>query len=241
MNGLALCAGVGGLELSLSLIIPTYRTVCYVEREAFAAATLVARMDEGWLDPAPVWDDVESFDGRRWRGYVDIVSAGFPCQPWSAAGLGLGVEDERWIWPIIAERLREIRPGLVWLENVPALVARGGLGHVLGPLAEIGLDAQWDVFRAADVRASHRRERLFILAYNDRGRLALERSAHHDNGRDAFRHADGCDPEILAHTHGGTLRIEPERNQWDRRRERATECEHAEPGTDVPCFSARTC
>lgn len=82
MNGLALCAGVGGLELGLRLAIgPSYRTVCFVEREAFAAATLVARMEDEALDQAPVWDDLTTFDGRPWCGVVDLVAAGFPCQP----------------------------------------------------------------------------------------------------------------------------------------------------------------
>lgn len=86
MNGLALCAGAGGLELALHIADPGYRTVCYVEREARAAATLVARMADETLDSAPIWGDVTSFDGRRWRGVVDIVSGGYPCQGESNAG-----------------------------------------------------------------------------------------------------------------------------------------------------------
>lgn len=95
MNGLALCAGVGGLELALGLVLADYRTVCYVEREAYAAAQLVARLAEGALDVAPIWDDLATFDGRRWRRCVSIITAGFPCQPWSAAGKGEGVEEGR--------------------------------------------------------------------------------------------------------------------------------------------------
>ena len=129
MNGLALCAGVGGLELGLSLAIPGYRTVGYVERDTYAAATLVARMADSALDTALVWDDITTFDGRPWRGVVDIVSAGFPCQPWSAAGQRRGTKDKRWLWPDIARIVREVGPMLVYLENVPGLLA-GGLGHV---------------------------------------------------------------------------------------------------------------
>ena len=116
MNGLALCAGVGGLELGLTLAIPGYRTVGYVEREAFSASTLVGRMEEEALGPAPVWDDLSTFDGRPWRGKVDIVTAGFPCQPFSAAGKGLGTEDERWLWPDIERVIREVQPRWVFLE-----------------------------------------------------------------------------------------------------------------------------
>ena len=148
MNGMALCAGVGGLELGIKLAIPSYRTVCYVEREVYAARVLVARMEDKTLDAAPIWDDVSTFDGRPWRGVVDIISAGFPCQPWSDAGRRQGVQDERWIWDDIARIIGEVRPLLVFLENVPGLV-RGGLGVVLGSLSVLGYNAQWGVFCAA--------------------------------------------------------------------------------------------
>jgi len=75
--GLSLCSGAGGLDLGLTIAIPGYRAVGYVERETFAAATLVARMEDAALDQAVVWDDVGTFDGRPWRGMVDILSAGF--------------------------------------------------------------------------------------------------------------------------------------------------------------------
>src|SRR5262245_2980568 len=188
IRGVALCAGIGGLELALGLVFPDCRTVVYVEREAFAAATLVARMADGALDPAPVWDDVATFDGRRWRGRVDLVSAGFPCQPWSAAGYGDGFDDERWIWPDLRDRIREMDPALVWLENVPPLVSRGGLAAVLADLAELGFDAEWGCVSAADVGASHRRERLFVLAYHHGVRLPQFGAPHDNDGRDASGH-----------------------------------------------------
>jgi DNA (cytosine-5)-methyltransferase 1 len=163
---LGLCAGIGGLELGIARAAGAARTVCYVEREAFAAACLVARMAAGELGEAPVWSDLATFDGRPWRGRVDCVAAGFPCQPWSAAGKRQGTADERWIWPDIARVIREVGPSLVVLENVPGLLA-GGLGHVLGDLASLGFDAEWGLFRASDVGAPHRRERLFVLGWRD--------------------------------------------------------------------------
>lgn len=170
LTGLALCAGIGGLELGLSLALgDAYRCGVYVERDPFAAAVLVARMEDEILDPAPVWDDLTTFDGRPWRGIVDIVSAGFPCQPWSQAGRRKGAADHRWLWTDIANIVRDVGPGWVFLENVPGL-AGGGLEHVLGDLAEAGFDAEWDLFSARDAGASHKRERLFILAHARRER-----------------------------------------------------------------------
>ncbi|MFP3947113.1 MAG: DNA cytosine methyltransferase [Longimicrobiales bacterium] len=123
-TGLALCAGVGGLELGLRLALGRgYRVVGYCEREAFSAAALVALMEEEVMDPAPVWDDLQTFPGHLWRGKVDLVAAGFPCQPWSHAGQRKGTEDDRWLWPDIRRAIREVRPGWVFLENVPGLAS----------------------------------------------------------------------------------------------------------------------
>lgn len=165
LNGLALCAGVGGIELGLKLAIgEDYRTICYVEREAYAAAALVARMEDAALDSAPIWDDLTTFDGGHWRGIVDIITAGFPCQPFSYAGKREGVNDDRWLWPDIERIIQQVRPGYIFLENVPGLFT-SGFGHVLGSLASLGFNAEWDVFSACRVGAPHTRDRVFILAY----------------------------------------------------------------------------
>ena len=171
MHGMALCAGIGGLELGVGFVLAEYRTVVYVEREAFAAAQLVARMAAGQLAAAPVWDDVRTFDGRRWRGVVDCVTAGFPCQPWSKAGPDTGTDDARWVWPDILDRIGEVGSAIVFLENVPPLVSRGGLATVLGGLADGGYAAEWGYLAASAVGASHERLRVFILAYRDGLRL----------------------------------------------------------------------
>lgn len=166
-NGLALFAGGGGLELGLSLAIGKhYRPIAYVEREATSAAVLAANMERGWLDKAPVWDDITTFTGDVVSPLVDnidIVTAGFPCQPWSVAGQRKGTDDERWLWPLIFRLVCEIRPRSIFLENVPGLL-HGGIEHVLGDLASVGFDAEWTSIRASDVGAPHRRERVFIFA-----------------------------------------------------------------------------
>ena len=168
-TGLALFAGGGGLELGLKLALGEhYRTVAYVEREASSAGVLAANMErpEAGLDKGVIWDDVTSFTGDVISPFVDqidIISAGFPCQPWSVAGNRKGTEDERWLWPHIFRLVREIRPRNIFLENVPGLLY-GGIEHVLGDLASVGFDAEWTSVRASDVGAPHRRERVFILA-----------------------------------------------------------------------------
>ncbi len=168
-NGLALCAGVGGLELGLGLAcryldIP-YRSVGYVEREAFAAATLVARMEDASLDTAPVWDDVTTFDGRPWRGLVDVISGGYPCQPFSAAGKQRGTDDPRHLWPHIARIVESVSPTFCFFENV-ANHLNLGFEQVAGDLQDLGFRVAAGLFTAAEVGAPHKRERLFILAYS---------------------------------------------------------------------------
>lgn len=165
LRTISLFAGGAGLDLGIELAVPDARTVCYVEREAYAAATLVARMEKGDLAPAPIWGDVSTFDGTPWRGRVDLVCGGFPCQDVSNAGTRTGLAGARsGLWREYARILGEARPDLVFVENVSALRSRG-LDIVLTDLASLGFDAEWSCYRASDVGAPHRRERIFILAY----------------------------------------------------------------------------
>jgi len=168
VNGMALCSGAGGLELGIRLALgPSYRCVCYVEGEAFVAGVLATRMQDGSLDPAPIWDDVSTFDGRPWRGRVDLISAGFPCQPHSQAGERKGTEDQRWIWPSIARIIEEVGPQAVFLENVRGLLTSSdgeAFAQVLGDLASMGFVGSWGSVRASDAGALHIRDRVFVLA-----------------------------------------------------------------------------
>ena len=166
INGLALCAGYGGLELGLHIAEPRYRTVCFVEREAHAAAALVARMDDQALDRAPIWDDAKSFDGRPWRGHVHLVSGGYPCQPFSVAGQQKGFADPRNLWPHFARIIDEIRPQACFFENVAGHL-EVGFAHVAGELRELGYSAKAGLFAAVEAGASHERARLFVLAHAD--------------------------------------------------------------------------
>jgi DNA (cytosine-5)-methyltransferase 1 len=162
MNELALFAGAGGGILGGKLL--GWRTVCAVEWEPYPASVLCARQNDGLLPPFPIWDDVQTFDGKPWRGIVDVVSGGFPCQDISAAGKGAGIDGERsGMWGEMARIIYEVRPKFVFVENSPMLTSRG-LGRVLGDLASMGFDARWGVLGAADVGAKHQRDRIWIVA-----------------------------------------------------------------------------
>ena len=180
---LALFAGAGGGILGGKLL--GWRTVCAVEIDPYCREVLLRRQEEKHLLPFPVWDDVRTFDGTPWRGKVDVVSAGFPCQPFSVAGKRKGDQDERNMWPATLRILCEVRPRFALLENVPGLLAYEYSGEIFGGLAESGFDARWRVLSAAEVGAPHKRSRLWIVAdakskpRNDsnRGRLDAGRLA----------------------------------------------------------------
>ena len=169
-NYISLYSGVGGLDLAFRMAVPTARTVCYVERDAASIEILVSHMQAGELGDAPIWTDSGTFDGTAWRGHVDWIIGGFPCQPASVAGARKGLDDERWLWPHIARIVDEVRPSGIFLENVPGLLTvndGAAFREVVGDLAALGFDAEWGCVRASDVGAPHKRERLFILAHRN--------------------------------------------------------------------------
>lgn len=173
MNELALFAGAGGGILGGHLL--GWRTVCAVERDAYAAQVLAQRQNDGILRPFPIWSDVTTFDGRPWRYRIDIVSAGFPCQDISVAGPGAGIDGLRsGLWKHVPRIVRETGAGEVWLENSPALTSRG-LGTVLADLAEMGFDAKWGVLGAGHIGAWHLRERIWIYAADHRKKRVQRR------------------------------------------------------------------
>ena len=175
MNELALFAGAGGGILGGHLL--RWRTVCAVEWEQYPASVLCARQNDGLLPTFPIWDDVQTFDGKPWRGIVDVISGGFPCQDISAAGKGAGIDGERsGMWKEMARIIYEVRPRFVFVENSPMLTHRG-LGTVLGDLAKLGFDAEWGVLGASDIGAKHHRKRIWIVA---RQQQIL---SHPDNGQ----------------------------------------------------------
>jgi DNA (cytosine-5)-methyltransferase 1 len=163
VNELALFAGAGGGLLGSILL--GWRTVCAVEIDPECRASLLARQRDGILERFPIWDDVCTFDGRPWRGRVQLVSGGFPCQDISSAGTGKGLDGERsGLWVEMERIIREVEPDSVWLENSPVITTRG-LSRVLWDLAAMGFDARWGVFSAGDAGARHERSRFFCAAH----------------------------------------------------------------------------
>ena len=177
-NELALFAGAGGGILGGHLL--GWRTVCAVEWEQYPASVLCARQNDGILPPFPIWDDVQTFDGKPWKGIVDVVSGGFPCQDISAAGRGAGIDGERSsMWKHMARIIGEVRPRYAFVENSPMLTTRG-LGVVLADLSTLGFNAKWGVVSAADVGANHQRERIWIRAEQ---RNFFSHAEHNGHGR----------------------------------------------------------
>lgn len=165
MNELALFAGAGGGILGGHLL--GWRTCCAVELDAYCRSVLLARQRDGLLPAFPIWDDVRTFRGEEWRGHIDVISAGFPCQDISSAGAGAGIDGERsGLWREVVRIAGEVRPHFLWLENSPLLVGRG-LARVLGDIAGLGMHARWGTLGADDLGAPHYRKRMWVVAYAD--------------------------------------------------------------------------
>ena len=169
---LSLCSGYEGIGLGLRSVLPNLREIAYVEREGFPVANLVAKMEAGELDPAPVFTDVKTFPYGKFRGCVDILSGGFPCQPFSSAGKRAGTEDPRHLFPYIRDGIRACEPRIVFLENVEGIISsktadgESVLQYVLRELEGLGYRAEAGIFSASEVGAPHQRKRVFILGYS---------------------------------------------------------------------------
>lgn len=165
LTTISLFTGIGGLDLGAKLA-GGFKTICYIENEPYCQKVLQARIKDGLLDDAPIWDDIRTFKGKTWRGSIDVIFGGFPCQNVSVAGkqAGIKVGTNSGLWIEFARIVGEVRPQFVFIENVRGLVKRG-LGYVLKDLSCLGYDAEWRIISAAEVGAPHKRERIFIVAY----------------------------------------------------------------------------
>ena len=149
----SLCSGYGGLDAGwLAVAGGRVEWVSEIDGDALTV-----------LGGVPNVGDLTEVD---WAAVppVDVLTAGYPCQPFSHAGSRKGEKDDRHLWPHIARAIGVLRPGFVFLENVQGHLSLG-FADVLGDLARLGFDARWCVVRASDVGAPHQRARLFVLAY----------------------------------------------------------------------------
>jgi DNA (cytosine-5)-methyltransferase 1 len=160
---ISFCSGYGGIERGLDLAGFEHRVVCYVEIEAFAIANLVNKMERGQLPPAPIYTNLKTFPAHLFRDKVSLITGGYPCQPFSAAGKRLGDNDPRHLWPYIREHIRSIRPLRCFFENVEGHISLG-LREVLSDLEGLGYSQTWGIFSAREVGAPHQRKRVYILA-----------------------------------------------------------------------------
>lgn len=193
MKKLSLFSGIGGIDLAAHWA--GMETVAFVEREPFCQ-TILKKNFPG----IPIHDDITTFDGTEYEG-IDIVSAGFPCQPHSVAGKRLASRDERDLWGETVRVLRESKPRWFLGENVPGLLSSESghfFGRVINDLVSLGFRVGWGVLSAAEFGAVHRRERVFIVAYANSRRLEDGRT---ENSSEVQRCAEGtCSTTIVCST-----------------------------------------
>lgn len=190
-NILSLCSGVGGLELGIHLALQYRgeigRGICHVEIEASASSSLVASMEAGWLDQAPIWSDMRTFDAKPWRGIVDILASGDPCQDNSVAGKGAGKDGQRFLAPEVCRIAAECRPSAIFRENVPGN-ADGQLAALVPPLEGLGYRVACGIFSSSETGNTMRRERLFIMAVRKDGEWGMGARSERVGGTNSFGH-----------------------------------------------------
>jgi len=165
---LSLFTGAGGGLLGTKLL--GWEPVGYVEWNKYCQQVIAARIRDGYLPISPIFTDVREFvqsgAAEQYRGIADVVSAGFPCQPFSVAGKQAGADDERNMWPATRDVIRDVRPAHVLLENVPKLLDSDYFGVVLADLAGLGYSVKWGVLGADGENLPHHRARLWMVAHS---------------------------------------------------------------------------
>jgi len=166
MFELSLFSGIGGGLLGTKHILG-WRTIGYVEKDKLCQKIIRLRIKDGFLDDAPMWSDISTFDGKQFKGLVDIITAGFPCQPFSLAGKRAAADDKNNTWPDTIRTICEVEPTFCLLENVTGLISSGYFGIILGDLYKAGFNAKWVCLSsAAEIQAPHERERLWLMAHS---------------------------------------------------------------------------
>ncbi len=226
LNALSLCSGYGGIELGLKLALgKRVRTVCYVEREAYAASVIVARMEDKAMDQAPIWDNVKTFRSVPWRGIVDIITAGYPCQPFSCVGSRKGEADPRHLWPDIARIIGEVKPEYVFCENVPGHLSLG-FESVKADLEKLHYRVEAGIFSAVEIGARHLRKRLFFLGKLGDAGIKKQHRVSSEQWEKVFTSWESGDGKL-------------ENSTSERREQRRPECERQQRSTAFNVSSAK--
>ena len=249
LRALSICSGIGGLDIAMQSEFIGATTHAYCEIEPYACAVLLARMESGHLDAAPIFADIRKLDAKTLEAAniesVDIVYGGIPCQPFSQAGLRQADDDSRNLWPATRRLLRILGQPALFLENVAGFTVRNGsepayAWTLFDDLAEDGYDFRWVHVRAEDVGAPHRRERFFLLAYTpDSGFIKSARSVVNTNSesiRDDARSMGGSqgsesDEGIQRQWSGSISRLRSEEMGDTERRSRSSESGEFQPST----------
>lgn len=229
---ISFCSGYGGIERGLDLAGVEHRVIAYVEIEAFCVANLVAKMESGQLPPAPIFTNLKTFPAEVFRDRCDLITGGYPCQPFSAAGMRKGEDDPRHLWPFIRRHIAAIRPHRVFFENVEGHISLG-LSSVIADLEEDCYRSAWGIFSAREVGAPHQRKRVFIMADTDNGQRELkdqEIRARRDSAVDGCadladtdnpRQQSGCgsiqESEVRNHFRGGGKELADSASQFGQR------------------------
>ena len=199
MKELSLFSGAGGGVLGTQLL--GWETIGYVEYNEYCQRVIRQRIEDGCLDNAPIFSDVNAFISEgyadAYKGMVGVISAGFPCQPFSVAGKKAAKDDPRNCWPQTLDIIRRVRPRYCLLENVGGLLSRKHryFETILKDLAESGYDARWKVISAAEVGGPHKRDRLWIVAHANHSRKLQSEGSKQDKWRWA-----GYDGEEISDT-----------------------------------------
>lgn len=170
LRELSLYSGVGGGLLASVLL--EHQIIGAVEIDSYCCQVLEQRQKDGIFERFPIFNiDIRDFIRQGYadlyQGRVDVLSAGFPCQPFSVAGKRKAGNDSRNMWPETIEVVRRVAPRFCFFENVRGLLSSGYFGKIVEDLAESGYSCRWRILSAAELGADHRRERLWIVAYSD--------------------------------------------------------------------------
>lgn len=218
MTHLDLFSGIGGFALAASRVWNNHAVTAFCERDRYCQKILLKH----WPG-STIHDDITTLDGTQYRGAVDLLTGGFPCQPFSTAGKRRGAEDDRALWPEMCRIIRECRPRWVVGENVPGLI-RMELDTVLSDLEGEGYTCWTLVLPAVATDAQHRRDRVWIVAHDD-GNGRQRTDLHKGQGREREREVVSVgDSQDVPDAHSDRERITGEgRGIPDINRDRETE------------------